>query len=236
MERARQFERLVQEILRKRHFVNHGCALLVGISGIDGSGKSTLAPQLAARLNSLGPKTELIELDDWHNPPALRFNPARPASTFYESGLRHDELFSTLVLPLRNKRSVFMETTISRQPDERPFRHTFHYEDVDIVILEGIFIFKQQYQHHFDFRCWVECPFDVALERALRRNQEGLSQQSLIHAYETIYFPAQRLHFAADRPFDGVDFVFHNADDDAQLTDSQDAPRPSLSGSVQCNG
>jgi uridine kinase len=185
--------------------------MLVGISGIDGSGKSTVAARLADRLNSLWMKTVLVQLDDWHNPPAVRFSPTRPAETFYESGLRMDELFSTLVLPLQRDRRVHLQATLARLPEERPFRHTFAFDQVDMVVLEGIFLFKQRFQGHFDFRCWVDCPFQTALVRALRRNQEGLAAERLVRDYQRIYFPAQRVHFAKDRPIDSADFIFCNS-------------------------
>jgi uridine kinase len=208
-----QLARLVAAIESKRRSIPLHRALLAGISGIDGSGKSTLAPIVTQRLNALGRRTALIQLDDWHNPPAVRYNPQRPAETFYEKGLRLDELFSRLVVPLKQHRRVRLQATISRQPDERPFQHTFAYEGVDVILFEGIFIFKQQFRAHFDFRCWVECPFDVALQRALRRNQEGLPAEAIVRDYHTIYFPAQRLHIAQDRPAEDVDFLFQNGAD-----------------------
>jgi len=192
--------------------------MLVGISGIDGSGKSTLAPVVAQRLNAIGRRTVLVKLDDWHNPPEVRFNADRPAEAFYEKGLRHEELFARLVLPLKLHRQVQLTATISRQPDEIPFQHTFTYEEVDIIVFEGIFIFKQQFRQHFDFRCWVGCPFDVALQRALRRNQEGLPEAAIVRDYQTIYFPAQRLHMDQDRPAEAVDFLFRNGTDAGAVT------------------
>lgn len=208
---------LVAAIERKRRSIPLDRAILAGISGIDGSGKSTLAPIVVQRLKAIGRRTVLIRLDDWHNPPAVRFDPARPAQTFYEKGLRHEELFANLVLPLKQYRRVRMTATISRPPEERAFRHTFAYDDVDVILFEGIFIFKKKFVRHFDFRCWVGCPFDVALQRALRRNQEGLPEEAIIRDYETIYFPAQRLHMDYDRPAEGVDFLFRNGTDAAQV-------------------
>jgi uridine kinase len=216
-----QLARLVAAIEHKRRSIPLERAMLAGISGIDGSGKSTLAPLVVQRLNALGRRTVLIQLDDWHHPPAVRFHPQRPAETFYEKGLRHEELFANLVLPLKEQRRVRLTATISRQPDEIRFAHTFDYEEVDIIVFEGIFIFKRQFWQHFDFRCWVECSFDVALQRALRRNQEGLPADAIVRDYHTIYFPAQRLHFDRDRPADGVDFLFQNGADAAPQDSSE---------------
>ena len=38
------------------------------------------------------------------------------------------------------------------------------------------------------------------MKRAIVRSQEQLSPEQTIEAYETIYFPAQRHHFALDQP------------------------------------
>lgn len=45
---------------------------------------------------------------------------------------------------------------------------------------------------------WLDCTFETALERALRRGQEGLRLGETIRAYPAIYCPAQRIHFARD--------------------------------------
>ena len=47
---------------------------------------------------------------------------------------------------------------------------------------------------------WIDCSFAKALERALARGQEGLPPTDTIRAYETIYFPAQDIHFQRDNP------------------------------------
>ena len=224
-----QIEGMVEAIARVRRPVARTRAVLAGISGIDGSGKSTIAPRVVEGLRGRGLRTELILLDDWHNPKDVRFDPHRPAETFYEKGLRHKELFQKLVLPLQRERRVQLTATISRQPDEVPFQHTFRYENVDVVVFEGIFLFKKEFQQHFDFRCWVECPFEIALERALRRNQEGQTREGLIRDYETIYFAAQRLHFERDQPWQGVDFLFDNA---AEATGGARETRTARAGST----
>ena len=77
---------------------------------------------------------------------------------------------------------------------------------------------------------WLDCTFATALERALRRGQEGLPPDETIRAYETIYFPAQRIHFARDEPRAGADLVVPN---DHRLTvagPSSGGPPPSGGG------
>lgn len=84
------------------------------------------------------------------------------------------------------------------------------FRDIDIVLLEGIFLFKPEYRDHFDLKIWIECSFETALQRAMARGQEGLPPAETRRAFETIYFPAQRVHFARDNPREFADIIFVN--------------------------
>jgi uridine kinase len=79
---------------------------------------------------------------------------------------------------------------------------TWHrsFDDIDVILVEGIFLLKPAYRGHFDESFWVNCTFKTALERALARGQEGLPPDETIRDYQTIYFPAQRIHLHEDNP------------------------------------
>ena len=84
------------------------------------------------------------------------------------------------------------------------------FEDIDVIVLECIFLFKRRYRHHFDLAIWIDCSFERALERAIRRSQEGLPEGETVRAYQTIYFPAQRIHFERDQPREAADVIIDN--------------------------
>jgi hypothetical protein len=73
----------------------------------------------------------------------------------------------------------------------------------------------------FDLAIWVNCSFPTALARALARTQEALSPAETVRAYETIYFPAQKIHSARDNPRETATLILNN---DLSLT--QFAPSP----------
>ncbi len=76
----------------------------------------------------------------------------------------------------------------------------YEFEEVDVIALEGIYLLKQAFVAYYDVSVWIECSFDTALKRALARAQEGLTPEDTLHAYRTIYFPAQEIHFQRDNP------------------------------------
>ena len=205
-----RLEEVTQRILEMRKEMPTKQSLLVGISGIDASGKgyiaSKLSTSLPAELN-----VAVVNADGWLNLPEVRFSGTDPGRHFYENAFRLDEMFESLIVPLKQNANVDLiaecleETSTAFQPQR------YFYENIDIILLEGIFLFKRAYVPLLDLRIWIECSFDVALQRAITRSQEGLSTDETISAYENIYFPAQRLHFAIDQPNLAADLLFNNS-------------------------
>jgi uridine kinase len=191
----------VRTILDCRARVAPERALLVGVSGIDGSGKGYVTEQIVSRLRGRDVRAVGINADGWLDLPSRRFDPCLPAEHFYENGLRLDEMFRQLVLPLRDWRSLRLVADLADATGREEYRqHTYEYEDVDVIVLEGIFLLKERYRRHYDLSFWVDCTFETALERALRRGQEGLPPEETARDYRTTYFPAQRLHIERDGP------------------------------------
>jgi len=99
---------VIMRILREQAIISEQCSLLVGISGIDGSGKGYVAKQIEARLGQHAIAVANINVDGWLNLPNRRFSTSRPAEHFYGNALRFDELFTELLLPLKDRRSVLL--------------------------------------------------------------------------------------------------------------------------------
>ena len=198
---------IVSEVLARRATLPPTQALLVGLSGIDGSGKGYVVRELVTALSSRGLKSEAINADGWLNLPDIRYDAVRPAENFYENALRLDALFSQLALPLRNNRrvEVCMEWVDETATTTRPF--TYRFDDLDVVVLEGIYLIKRAYRPLLDLAVWIDCSWETALERALARGQEGLPPAETVRGYRTIFFPAQELHFERDDPRGTADLI-----------------------------
>lgn len=185
-------------------------SVLAALTGIDGSGKGYVAARLADRLAGAGLKPAVVNIDGWLNLPAVRFSRENPAEHFYLHAIRFDEMFNRLVLPLRDRRSVRVEADFTDETAVAYRRHVYEYTDVDVVLLEGIYLLKRGFRALYDVSVWIECSFDTALERAVRRAQEGLTPDDTIRAYRSIYFPAQRIHFERDEPRRAAALVLDN--------------------------
>lgn len=201
---------VTRAVLTRRRRLPADRSLLVAVSGIDGSGKGYVAEQLVAALERKGLGAVGLGADGWLNLPERRFNSARPAEHFYRNAFRFDEMFEQLALPLQRRRTLRLEANLVTEIATRYHRHVYDLEEVDVIVLEGIFLLKKEYRALYDLAVWVECSFETALERALRRQQEGLPPAETVRAYETIYFPAQRIHLRQDAPRENADYILKN--------------------------
>jgi uridine kinase len=200
----------VDRIVAARVRIPKRRSALVAVSGIDGSGKGYLNAKIVGALQARGLRVAGINIDGWLNLPQVRFATANPAEHFYQHAIRFEELFAQLVLPLRERRSLRVETDFTEETATQYRKHTYAFDDVDVIALEGIYLFKRAWRPHYDLSLWIECTFTTALERALARGQEGLSAEATMTAYRTIYFPAQEIHFARDDPRGAATAIVNN--------------------------
>jgi uridine kinase len=166
--------------------------------------------QLLQQLRAEGVRVAIINVDGWLNLPRVRFDRSNPAEHFYLHAIRFDEMFGQLVLPLRERRSLRLEANWAEERATEYRKHTYEFEDLDIILLEGIYLLKRPFQAYYDLAVWIECSFDTALQRAIARAQEGLTAKATTEAYRTIYFPAQEIHIRRDDPQNAATVIFNN--------------------------
>jgi uridine kinase len=206
----RDLDEVTRQIVKRRATVPETRCVVVGVSGIDGCGKGYIASQLEARLALHGVTPAILNVDGWLNLPERRFNQSDPAENFYQNAIRFDQFFMDLIMPLRERRSIHLIADFTEETASQYRKHTYNFTAVSVIVVEGIFLFKRQYRTHFDLAIWIDCSFPTALARAIDRAQEGLSPAKTIAAYETIYFPAQRIHLSRDNPRENADLIFEN--------------------------
>ena len=106
--------------------------------------------------------------------PHVRFGGDDPGEHFYSHAFRFEEMFSRLIEPLaRNGRSHLTAEYVGETATCHR-KHVYEFDDVDLILLEWIFLFKPELQQCDDFRLSIDCRFKTAWERALSRSQEGL--------------------------------------------------------------
>ena len=202
---------VVDQILDARDSIPSQRSVLTAITGIDGCGKGYVTAQIVNAIQAKGIRATSINIDGWLNLPNRRFNASNPAEHFYDHAIRFEEMFAQLIFPLRDRRSLRIEADYAEETATEYRRHTYKFAEIEVIVLEGIYLLKRAFQTYYDLSYWIECSFDTALDRAIARAQEGLPPAETIRAYRTIYFPAQQIHFKRDNPKATATMMINNA-------------------------
>ena len=100
---------VVDEILDARSSIPSQRSVLTAITGIDGCGKGYATARIVDALQTKGVRAVAINIDGWLNLPYKRFDASNPGEHFYLRAIRFEEMFTQLILPLRNVSSLAEE-------------------------------------------------------------------------------------------------------------------------------
>lgn len=203
-------DKLFQEILKAKNLHKGNRLFTVAISGIDASGKGHISRFIQQRFESEGYRIANINIDPWQNPIPVRLQKENPAENVYENIFRWNDFFEQLIFPLQKNKSIYLETEGIHTHTDAYYPLIYDCNDMDILLIEGILLFKKQYLSYYDYRVWIDCSFETGLNRAIKRNVEELDKEKLIHAYQVFYYAAQLLHFERDNPQSTADIIFNN--------------------------
>ena len=203
-------KKLSEIVLAKYHSHREQDRFTVAISGIDASGKGFVSNLLQKELESQNLKIANINIDPWQNPLPVRLQKENPVENFYENVFRWDDFFTQLITPLKTGGSIYLETTLIRTDADEYYPYTYEMSGIDVLLIEGIFLFKKALRNYYDLKIWIDCSFETGLGRATARNIENLSEEKLVNDYNTYYYPSQRHHLQFDEPRKFCDIIYCN--------------------------
>lgn len=205
---------LVNYILKLRLEIKG--ALVVGISGIDNSGKTHLAEELKFALEKSGEQVSDIHIDDFHNPKEIRHpQGACPCFSYYEYGFDYLSLDKVVLKPLRGKGYLSTKWTgIDTSSDQRTIEREYRINPVDVVLVEGVFLFRESLRDYFHLRIFISISPETCLDRARYRNQMTgkVEELELLERYQNRYLPGQSIYLEKDRPEESSQIVIDNND------------------------
>jgi uridine kinase len=147
-----QIRDTISDLLSKKQPV------LVAIDGYGGSGKTTLAQAIQSAFRD----SATITLDDF--------------ATDTESGADRNRFLSQVLLPLSNG------TAAKYQPFDWRIKALADWRVVQpegLIIIEGVSVVWDDFHPFYDFRVWIDCPFELALQRVRERSQKtGIHKSS----------------------------------------------------------
>ncbi len=176
---------LVLASIQERVQQNSAAPVFVGVSGIDCSGKTTLAKALFASLHGVETSVELVSVDDYIIPRAMRRYQPVAHINYFENTFDHAAL-SRRIAELR------------------------HEADIDLVIAEGVFLFREELVDNWNLKVWLEMGTEHSVRRGSARDAGYFgSVNNARFEYERRFVPAHEYHLERDKPQEAADFVFN---------------------------
>lgn len=182
----------------------------VGIDGVDGAGKTTFADALAATLRRQGRTVVRISVDDFHHPKAIRYARGRNSPEgFWLDAFDYARLRSDVLVPLgpggtRQFRPAAHSLATDRALDVRTQRAA----PGAVVVVDGLFLHRDELAGSWDFSVFLDVPFPVALARMAARDG---SSPDPAHPSVQRYVRAQQIYLDTCRPRERASVVVENA-------------------------
>ncbi|WP_197022221.1 hypothetical protein [Candidatus Blastococcus massiliensis] len=183
--------------------------VVVAIDGVDGAGKTVFADQLAAALPACGRPAVRASVDDFHRSRGVRYRRGRRSSEgFWLDSYDYPALERELLYPLRAGAPVRLrwhDLATDRRVDEPRVA----VPPGAVVVIDGLFLHRDELVDHWDFSVWLDVPFAVTAARMAVRDGTPADPDDPAMAR---YVGGQRLYFDACGPWDRADVVVDNTD------------------------
>ncbi|MBO9605976.1 MAG: hypothetical protein J7639_08510 [Paenibacillaceae bacterium] len=186
---------------------------IVGITGIDTSGKTELSKALYQTFQTRKVDVQIIHLDDFHHPKAIRYCPGvSEPQQYYKQSFDFERLIDEVLDPIR-KHNGFQGNLLHLDltTDARTVRRRYSIHPDTIVLLEGVFLFRSEVRPHVDFYIYLDVNEDNVMKRAMLRDVPSQGNE-VLRKYANKYLPAQKEYLTEHPPMTIADVVVNNCD------------------------
>ncbi|MEO7001630.1 MAG: hypothetical protein ABI068_07490, partial [Ktedonobacterales bacterium] len=167
---------------------DHICALScshplrVAVDGIDAAGKTTLANELVLPLQARRRTVIRASIDSFHRPRNERYQRGTDSSEgYYWDSFDYPALRDVLLRPLGPQGSRHYRLSVFDVSSDQP---RICEEEVAtanaVLVMDGVFLLRPELYDFWEYRIWVDIPFDVMLERAMQRDTSLLGSAEAV--------------------------------------------------------
>lgn len=186
--------------------------IIVGINGVDTSGKSTFTKGLERYIFKTGFKSQIVAIDDFHNPSHIRNKEKDPVISYYNNAFDIKKIEDELMKPIAANGVIDKELLLlDIEKNEFTNRKRYIVDEDTIILFEGVLLYRAPLNQYFDLRIFIDITFDEVLVRAVKRDA-NLFGDAIIERYNNKYIPIQKLYFKQNAPKELSDIIIDNND------------------------
>lgn len=153
--------------------------LIIGIDGNSAAGKTTLAQCIAEIFNC-----DLIHMDDFFLPMALRTE-----ERLKEAGgnVHYERFLEEVISGIQSKRE-FSYRVFSCHEMNYTGKHTV--DNKRMIVIEGAYSMRKEYRDIYDYKIFMEIPYEVQLARIQKRNGNVMCK-----VFQEKWIPMENVYF-----------------------------------------
>jgi uridine kinase len=182
---------------------------LVAIDGVDGSGKTRFADELVPLVEKYRRSALRASVDDFHNPRAVRYRLGKssPEGYFLDS-YDYVSMRRYLLDPLIAGEDIVHTARFDHVTDQVVESGERRVEPNSILILDGIFLHRDELRKLWSFSIFLHVPFEVSFARMAVRDGNAPDPSA---GRNRRYLEGQKLYLAQCRPTEHASLVIDNS-------------------------
>ncbi|WP_218023327.1 uridine kinase [Nocardia altamirensis] len=178
----------------------------MAIDGVDGSGKSTFALKLVKHVRTR--PAIVVHADSFLNPSSVRHAKGRHSPEAFWLDLYNYPAFHSYALgPLRRGDGWYRTASYDPATDTIMCPAAVHVPDNALVLVEGMFLHRDELVNLWDMSIFLDVPFDETARRMAERDGTHPDPE---HDSMRRYVDGQRIYFERSRPWERASLVVDN--------------------------
>ena len=190
----------------------------IAVDGVDGVGKTIFADKLGSAIAGMGRPIIRSSVDGFHNPRELRYRRGKTSPEgFYLDSYDYAALRTHLLDPLAPEGSGRYRSAVYDHVTDSPLRAQEHIAPAgSVLILDGLFLHRQELHDHWDLSIFLEAPFEVTIARVAAR-EPGWESTDPDAPSNRRYVEGQRIYLRENQPQNRANVVIDYSDLTAPL-------------------
>ncbi|WP_405376759.1 AAA family ATPase [Pseudobutyrivibrio sp.] len=185
-----------------------GKTVIVGIDGLGGAGKSSISEEIYEELSGENIPIEVLHIDDFIHPKNIRYNDNYAEwECYYNLQWRYDYLLENVINPIKKNGKFTGLIELYDKNEDRYEKKSFDIKEGSVVLIEGIFLQREELSQIFDYMIYIDVPESERLKRVLKRDGYIGTVDDIKEKYENRYFPAERHYVNMYSPSKLADYV-----------------------------
>lgn len=191
-----------------KNLYNPSRTLIVGIDGLGGAGKSTISEEIYKLLSEENYNITLLHIDDFIHPRAVRYNDNYAEwECYYDLQWNYDYLMNEVVNSIKKGADFNTKVELYDKDNDTYFLSETNVPVGSIVIIEGVFLQRQELKGAFDYMIYIDIPEEIRLNRVLERDGYIGDKEQIKAKYDNRYFPAEHHYIEICSPSENADYI-----------------------------